>query len=436
MIPPNTKKTFRTTETLKEELLLKNEAYANGEFEIVGEFVSMSTLIEVKDKYGVLLMKPESLIANAKPRLLSAVDKNAYFREMIKEVWGDEVPNILSDYLDSKTKLRVEKGGYYFLVWPSSLLIKTKYDIPENAEDKNVYAVGRLKEVHGDRYDYSKVNYTGDGKKITIICKEHGEFEQVYNVHSRGCHCPKCAKGQTNESVAAIVNKDNFLQELEKRNEAYRNGELKILGDYQALSLHILVEDKYGKALMQPKVLLKGVVPCLATAIDKTEYFKNKATDVHNGTYTYDNAVYKGSGTKITVTCPIHGDFEQQVDTHLSGAGCMACKNEKVGWTYTAWSKAALGNPGILYILRCWNDEEEFYKVGITCQSKVGDRYHNKLRMPYKYEVVKEIIDHDREYVYKLEKQIKREHKKLAYKPKINFDGSKSECFTKLNITL
>jgi len=31
--------------------------------------------------------------------------------------------------------------------------------------------------VHGDKYDYSKVNYTGSTNKVIIICKEHGQFE-------------------------------------------------------------------------------------------------------------------------------------------------------------------------------------------------------------------------------------------------------------------
>ncbi len=429
MLPPKQKRIVKTIKNLKEELLLKNEAYANGEFEIISEYQSDFEPVEVRNRYGITLISPHALMKNAKPRLLSAKDNNSYFREMVKEVWEGNPPNIVSDYEGSTVKLRVEKGGYYFLVWPSSLLLGTKFDIPENVENKNLYAIGRLREVHGDRYDYSKVNYTGDGKKVIIICKEHGEFEQVYNIHSRGCHCPKCAKRQTNESVAAIVNKDNFLQELENRNESYRKGELKVLGDYQALSLHILVEDRYGKALMQPKVLLKGVIPCLATAVDKTQYFKNKAADVHKGKYTYDKAVYSGSRNKITITCPIHGDFEQNHSSHLSGKGCPKCKNEKVGWTYTAWSKAAKGNPGIFYILRCWNDEEEFYKVGITCQEKVKDRYHNKYRMPYNFEIVSEVSSDDRKYIYKLEKQYKRDNKDMAYMPKISFDGSKSECF-------
>ena len=47
--------------------------------------------------------------------------------------------------------------------------------------------------VHGDRYDYSKVNYVGAKTKVVIICKEHGEFLQTPNNHLRGKGCPQCS---------------------------------------------------------------------------------------------------------------------------------------------------------------------------------------------------------------------------------------------------
>ena len=47
--------------------------------------------------------------------------------------------------------------------------------------------------VHGDKYDYSLVNYIVSKNKITIICKEHGEFLQRPNDHLNGSGCHKCA---------------------------------------------------------------------------------------------------------------------------------------------------------------------------------------------------------------------------------------------------
>jgi len=51
-----------------------------------------------------------------------------------------------------------------------------------------------FKDVHGDRYDYSKVDYQGSRTKVIIICKEHGEFLQNHNGHRKGRGCPKCGR--------------------------------------------------------------------------------------------------------------------------------------------------------------------------------------------------------------------------------------------------
>lgn len=52
--------------------------------------------------------------------------------------------------------------------------------------------IKEAREVHGDVYDYSKVNYYNKNTNVTIICKKHGEFQQIPAVHLIGCGCPKC----------------------------------------------------------------------------------------------------------------------------------------------------------------------------------------------------------------------------------------------------
>jgi len=37
--------------------------------------------------------------------------------------------------------------------------------------------IKRAREVHGNKYDYSKVNYVDSKTKVIIICPVHGEFE-------------------------------------------------------------------------------------------------------------------------------------------------------------------------------------------------------------------------------------------------------------------
>jgi len=53
--------------------------------------------------------------------------------------------------------------------------------------------IERFEAQHGDRYDYSKVEYTGIHKQVTITCSLHGDFPQTPHLHMRGGGCPACA---------------------------------------------------------------------------------------------------------------------------------------------------------------------------------------------------------------------------------------------------
>lgn len=63
--------------------------------------------------------------------------------------------------------------------------------------------VKEARDVHGDRYDYSKVVYVNNNTKVCIICPEHGEFWQYPSNHLKGVGCPVCGK---NRQVAKRTN--------------------------------------------------------------------------------------------------------------------------------------------------------------------------------------------------------------------------------------
>jgi hypothetical protein len=52
--------------------------------------------------------------------------------------------------------------------------------------------IKRAKEVHGNKYNYSKVFYINAKTKVSIICPEHGVFEQIAGNHLVGNGCPFC----------------------------------------------------------------------------------------------------------------------------------------------------------------------------------------------------------------------------------------------------
>ena len=48
------------------------------------------------------------------------------------------------------------------------------------------------RERHADRYDYSQAVYRGAREPMTILCREHGPFDQVASNHLAGKGCPRC----------------------------------------------------------------------------------------------------------------------------------------------------------------------------------------------------------------------------------------------------
>jgi hypothetical protein len=65
--------------------------------------------------------------------------------------------------------------------------------------------------------------------------------------------------------------------------------------------------------------------------IKSTEEWLSLVPKDHQNKHGYERAVYTGSDNFLTITCRIHGDFEQRAYSHQSGAGCLACARLKSG---------------------------------------------------------------------------------------------------------
>ena len=70
--------------------------------------------------------------------------------------------------------------------------------------------IDKVKKIHGDKYDYSKVEYIKSASKVCIICSKHGEFWQIANAHLQGQGCPEC--NRKNKPIT----KEQFIQQARK----------------------------------------------------------------------------------------------------------------------------------------------------------------------------------------------------------------------------
>ncbi len=204
--------------------------------------------------------------------------------------------------------------------------------------------------------------------------------------------------------------------------------ELKVIGEYDGNKKKILVSNKYGECLVLPTNLLKGRKLSIISAVNKTEYWINQAIEVHEDRYDYSLVEYTSCYENAKIICKVHGVFKQSFFKHLSNRGCPECGKEAGHWTKANYIKTADGRECILYKLRCWDEAETFFKIGMTLED-VKKRFTGK-KIPYEYEVISETKG-SAGFIWDLEKSEHRRHKEYSYLPNIQFNGY-TECFEKL----
>lgn len=182
--------------------------------------------------------------------------------------------------------------------------------------------VTKAKEIHGDFYDYSKVEYVTNRTKVCIICPVHGEFFQTPDTHLRGCGCPVCR--YIKSSSKCRMNQDVFIS----RSTAIHNGKYdysKVV--YKNTDTKVIIGCPiHGDFEQAPHHHIKGIgCPVCGSKTYDTEEFIRKARIRHGDKYDYSKTVYTGKKNKVIITCPIHGDFEQLPQNHVKRSGCPEC---------------------------------------------------------------------------------------------------------------
>ena len=201
----------------------------------------------------------------------------------------------------------------------------------------------RAKQVHGDFYDYSKTEYKNSRTKVVIRCPIHGEFQQLPNHHLRGIGCPECADDERR------FNTDNFTQKSKEihgnyydySKTEYKNNRTKV----------VITCPIHGDFEQRPDLHLEGsqCPTCAGNEEITTEQFIQEARKVHGNKYDYSKVEYKTSKSKVTIICPIHGEFEQIAYNHMIGRGCRKCYDENQGLSKEEFIERARETHGDFY---------------------------------------------------------------------------------------
>lgn len=193
--------------------------------------------------------------------------------------------------------------------------------------------IRRSKVAHGDKYDYSLVEYKGTKEKVAIICPIHGLFMQVPDSHMKGIGCPLC--GQIKASNKLKLTAEQFISKArEIHGDIYDYSKV----DYIDSSTKVcIICPKHGEFWQIPNSHLNGsgCVKCSYVVRGQnksitTEEFIRRAKEIHGNKYDYSKVDCKNSSTKVCIICPTHGEFWQAPSGHIyAKQGCQKCYNDR-----------------------------------------------------------------------------------------------------------
>ena len=259
------------------------------------------------------------------------------FIEKARKIHGDKYDYSKVNYINNHTKVCIvcpEHGEF----WQSPHGHLRGRGCPKCGANKGCKSrtctteifIEKARKIHGDKYDYSKVNYINNCTKVCIICPEHGEFWQTPGSHTNiGNGCPLC--GNKNSSEKRLKSINIFIKQAKEiHGDKYDYSKVEYSSNHEKV---IIICPEHGEFLQSPYKHLQGhgCPKCAKSGVKlTTEDFLKKAKEVHGDKYDYSKVEYINNNTNVCIICPEHGEFWQTPRSHLAGNGCSKCNASKM----------------------------------------------------------------------------------------------------------
>lgn len=202
------------------------------------------------------------------------------------------------------------------------------------------------REVHENKYDYSRVEYSNTKTEVWIGCSIHGWFQQTPTVHLRGSGCNEC--GNTSSSQKQLMTTEQCLIRFrEVHGDKYEYPDFVSKGcDYDMVavcSIHGPWKTTYRSHAIGN---CSGCPQCsiISRTISQTSTVEEFIAKAHllpgyKEKYDYSETKYTKSREKTTIRCTVHDyRFEQKPNKHLCGEeGCHKCQNQGCSKQQLAW---------------------------------------------------------------------------------------------------
>lgn len=262
---------------------------------------------------------------------LRDIERNNFIKRA-KERYGDRYNYDNINYVNRREPILIHcnKHNIDFNQMPSSHLSNNGCPMcyTETYSLDTEKFIKRAKEVHGDKYDYSRTVYKRSNLPVEIICPIHGVFTNIANNHLKGAGCHKCSN-QIHIHRQKCPDKVLLERFLRKAKNLY--------GDRYDYSRVNVRESKplfycniHHKEFRQERRNHLRYAGCKACAVEKQalskDEFIRRAKLVYGEQFDYSLVNYINSYTKVKIKCKTHGIIEVIPYDHLRGkAGCPKC---------------------------------------------------------------------------------------------------------------
>lgn len=203
-------------------------------------------------------------------------------------------------------------------------------------------------EVHGNRFDYSRVtpaHIVNGLARIPLICNDCGyEWNPTIHGHINHKHnCPSCAN-KVPWTYDRLLTKAREIHGDKYNYNKITPGDIK--GVYSKIALICNVCGYEWDTTIHLHINGKCDCPsCMGNAPWTYDQFIKRANEVHGDKFDYSKVAREditGSGAYITLICNDCGyEWEQTISGHVTGYDCPSCMN-MAPWTYDRFIKAAL----------------------------------------------------------------------------------------------
>lgn len=256
-----------------------------------------------------------------------------------KKIHGDKYDYSKVEYINNGVKVCIvcnekdENGFIHGEFWQTPRSHLSKRGCPKCRGNRISKSLRGNKEtfskkanmVHHNKYDYTKVEYINEKKKVCIICPKHGEFWQTPDIHiNNKAGCPKC-KGERLTELNTKPWGEVLIRMRGAHGNKFEYDETTYINTHKKIRINCPI---HGEFWQTPNSHIRGnsCPKCGGKHVTNLSEFISKSNNVHGAKYDYSKVEYTNTETKILITCPKHGEFWQTPHCHLRGSGCPHCK--------------------------------------------------------------------------------------------------------------